>query len=231
LVRCEHSRRIRRAFRLASSVAPACCHATRARVAARPGGEQAQGPGISTTKCRRYGTALADMASPRVRATSAQLATGRRAAIFELASRKTSGKAMPEIADEPISRCHQLSGGRAVPNHLACPVAGHCGAAGGKNVETPHPVETSHAYSVFYFRRMQSFHANRAARLRWPDRYLAHGSQGHHASPQLTELTDISHRHCSYPGEAYPWKHNAAMRQRTRAHKQSVIYPRASQPT
>jgi hypothetical protein len=28
------------------------------------------------------------------------------------------------------------------------------------NAETPHPMETLHAYSVFYFRRMQSFHAN-----------------------------------------------------------------------
>jgi hypothetical protein len=37
--------------------------------------------------------------------------------------------------------------------------AGRCGAAGGKNVETPHLVETSHAYRVFYFRWMQSFHA------------------------------------------------------------------------
>src|SRR6185437_8613774 len=156
-------------------------------------GKQPQGPGISTTKCRRYGTALADMASPRVRATSAPLATERR----------------PRGPEPP-----------------RMPGRGALRAAGGKNVETPHPVETSHAYSVFYFRRMQSFHANRAARLRWPDRYLAHGSQGHHASPQLTELADISHRHCPYRGRGVtPWKHNAAMRQRTRAHKRSVIYP------
>jgi pyridoxamine 5'-phosphate oxidase-like protein len=38
--------------------------------------------------------------------------------------------------------------------------AGRCGAAGGNNVETPHPVETSHAYSVFSFRRTKSFQAN-----------------------------------------------------------------------
>jgi hypothetical protein len=37
---------------------------------------------------------------------------------------------------------------------------GHCGAVGGKNVETLHPVETFHTDRRFSFRRMQSFHAN-----------------------------------------------------------------------
>jgi len=43
---------------------------------------------------------------------------------------------------------------------------GRCGAARGNNVEIPHPVETTHAWRVFYFRRMQGFHAN-GARPRW----------------------------------------------------------------
>jgi len=38
--------------------------------------------------------------------------------------------------------------------------AGRYGAARGKNVEIPHPVETLHAICVFSFRWMQSFHAN-----------------------------------------------------------------------
>ena len=46
------------------------------------------------------------------------------------------------------------------PGPPACPVRGAPRCRGGKNVETPHPVETSHAYSVFYFRRAKSFHAN-----------------------------------------------------------------------
>ena len=46
---------------------------------------------------------------------------------------------------------------RAAPHARS---AGHCGAARDNNVETLHPVEILHAYSVFYFRRMQSFHAN-----------------------------------------------------------------------
>jgi len=47
---------------------------------------------------------------------------------------------------------------RAIPGRLACPPARRCGAARGNNVEIPHPVETSHAWRVFYFRRTKSFH-------------------------------------------------------------------------
>jgi hypothetical protein len=47
---------------------------------------------------------------------------------------------------------------RAIPGRLACPLARRCGAAGGNNVEIPHPVETFHAYCVFCFRRTKSFH-------------------------------------------------------------------------
>jgi hypothetical protein len=36
----------------------------------------------------------------------------------------------------------------------------HRGAACGDNVETLHPVETSHVWCVFYFRRTKSFHVN-----------------------------------------------------------------------
>src|SRR6185437_11848598 len=36
-------------------------------------------------------------------------------------------------------------------------MARECGAARDQNVETPHPVETSHAYSMFYFYRTKSF--------------------------------------------------------------------------
>jgi hypothetical protein len=63
-----------------------------------------------------------------------------------------------------ITQCRRLSGGAAILSRLACPGSqGRCGAARGNNVETLHPVETPHAYSVFYFRRMQSFHANGTA--------------------------------------------------------------------
>ena len=71
---------------------------------------------------------------------------------------------MPEITDEPISQCRQLSGSPAVLGRLACPVRGAPRRRTRNNVETLHPVETPHAYSVFYFRRMQSFHANAAAK-------------------------------------------------------------------
>jgi hypothetical protein len=47
-----------------------------------------------------------------------------------------------------------------VLSRLASRFAGRCAAAGGKNVETPHPVETLHAYSMFYFHQTNSFHAN-----------------------------------------------------------------------
>jgi hypothetical protein len=40
-------------------------------------------------------------------------------------------------------------------------VAESRGAVRGNNVETLHPVEIKHAYIVFSFHRMQSFHANR----------------------------------------------------------------------
>jgi len=40
------------------------------------------------------------------------------------------------------------------------PGSGRCDAARGNNMETPHLVETFHAYSVFYFHRTKSFHVN-----------------------------------------------------------------------
>ena len=45
--------------------------------------------------------------------------------------------------------------GAAVP-HPAAP--GRTWPQRGNNVETPHPAEKKHAYIVFYFHRMQSFH-------------------------------------------------------------------------
>ena len=70
------------------------------------------------------------------------------------------------------------------------------GASRGHNVETPHLVETSHAYSVFYFRRMQSFHANGGL-----DRTAAAASRRAH--PKGTMLF-ISHRHYPTRGAKHP---------------------------
>src|SRR6185437_15360052 len=117
-------------------------------------GKQPQGPGISTTKCRRYGTALADMASPRVRATSAPLATGRRAAILSWPHENLREGDAGDCRRADISMPSTERRPRG-PEPPRMPGRGALRAAGGKNVETPHPVETSHAYSVFYFRRMQ----------------------------------------------------------------------------
>jgi hypothetical protein len=65
------------------------------------------------------------------------------------------------------------------------------GAAHGNNVETLHPVETSHVWCVFYFRRTKSFHANGRPGPDGPGRCPVHCPQGHHASLKLTAL---SHR-------------------------------------
>jgi len=81
-------------------------------------------------------------------------AVGRPAAV-----RRALGCMTTELL-RPARRCRQLSGGRAVPGRWRVRFAGRCGAPGGNNVETPHPVETKHANSVFCFRRTKGFHAN-----------------------------------------------------------------------
>jgi hypothetical protein len=56
--------------------------------------------------------------------------------------------------------------------------AGRRGDACANNVETPHPVETFHANSVFYFHQMQGFHANPAGQVRWLDFYPVYAPKG-----------------------------------------------------
>ena len=74
--------------------------------------------------------------------------------------------------------------------------AGRCGAAGGNNVETLHPVETLHVYRVFYFHWTKSFHAKQRP---GPDRRAATRRAA------LNVITPpLSHRRCPQRGPRYP---------------------------